>query len=108
MNALVLASLAALSLAAADRSPHPLVKPYEGSTVEKPLEVSRFGQVELLLPREEGRGLAPRSVEGEVVQARYRGPADRSPLEVCDAARAICQSSTSSAPDCCGSRCFFR
>ncbi len=82
MNALVLASLAALSLSAADRSPHPLVKPYEGSTVDKPLEVSRFAQVELLLPREGERGLSPRSVEGEVVQARYRGPADRSPLEV--------------------------
>lgn len=84
MNALALASLAALSLSAAapDRSPHPLVKPYEGSTVEKPLEVSRFAQVELLLPREGERGLSPQTVEGEVVQARYRGPKERSPLEV--------------------------
>ena len=82
MNVLLLAPLAALALGAADLKPHPLVKPYEGSTVEKPLELSRFAQVELLLPREGERGLSPKPVEGEVVQARYRGPRDRSPLEV--------------------------
>lgn len=34
--------------------------------------------------------------------------ADFSPLEVCDSARAICQSSMSSVAACCGWRCFLR
>src|SRR5690606_349263 len=34
--------------------------------------------------------------------------AERRPCDVCDAARAICQSSTSSVCACCGSRCFLR
>ena len=34
--------------------------------------------------------------------------ADFRPVEECDSARASCQSSTSSAIDCCGSRCFLR
>ena len=34
--------------------------------------------------------------------------AERSPVEVCDSARAICQSSMSSAEDCSGWRCFLR
>ena len=34
--------------------------------------------------------------------------AERSPVEVCDSARASCQSSMSSDALCCGSRCFLR
>src|SRR3954447_9477963 len=40
--------------------------------------------------------------------SRASASADFRPLEECDSARATCQSSTSSAMDCCGSRCFLR
>ncbi len=40
--------------------------------------------------------------------SRATASAERRPVDMCDSARASCQSSISSAPVRCGSRCFFR
>lgn len=79
---LVLATFAALMLGATEHPPHPLVKPYEGSEVVQKPGVSQFGQVEFMLPGPKGKGLVARPLEGTVIQADYRGPKDRSALEV--------------------------
>ena len=82
LSPLVLATFAAMSLGASDFQPHPLVKPYEGSEVVQKPKVSEFGQVELMLPRPNGKGLVAKPLEGQVIQVDYRGPQERSALEV--------------------------
>lgn len=82
LTPLVLTTFAAMALGATDFPPHPLVKPYEGSEVVQKPVVSQFGQVEFFLPGPNGKGLVAKPLEGHVLQADYRGPKERSALEV--------------------------
>lgn len=73
--------LLVLLAAAPPGAPHPLVKPYEGSTVQTPATPAEFTRVDVAVRDAQGN-LTAQPVEGRVVRAKYLGPAGRSPLEV--------------------------
>ncbi|XXF76822.1 OmpA family protein [Myxococcaceae bacterium GXIMD 01537] len=78
----MLAVALSLALGAGPPEPHPFVKPYEGSEVAQGLDTQQFGQVEFMLPGPGGKGLVTKPLEGQVQTVSYRGPKERSALEV--------------------------